>query len=154
MSSQRKRVGSTSTCKCKHCKRKEKHDDITAIGCEKCGNWFHGSYVSLTADEVSWMGKIKYCILICDNCLEVDIFKYEAKFCTIFNEATDLINNIKSTFLSPVECEIPRIIEKTLPAQLNENVVKAFIFNLPSYRDVLTNGTGKLRHHLPTYKKM
>ena len=82
---------------------------------------------------------------ICDNCLKVDIFKYEAKICTMFNEATDLINNIKSTVLSTVECEIPRIIEKSLPAQINENVVRAFNVNLPSYRDVLTNGTGNTK---------
>ena len=54
----------------------------------------------------------------------------------MFNEATDLSNNIKSTVLSIVECEIPRIIEKSLPEQINENVVKAFSDRLPSYRDV------------------
>ena len=43
----------------------------------------------------------------------------------MFNEATDLSNNIKSTVLSAVECEIPRIIEKSLPEQINENVVRA-----------------------------
>ena len=63
----------------------------------------------------------------------------------MFNEATDLRNNIKSTVLSIVECEIPRIIEKSLPEQKNENVVKALSDRLPSYRDVLTNGTGKTK---------
>ena len=127
MSSQRNRIGSTSACKCDHCKSKVKHDDATAIGCEKCGNWFHGACVSLSADEVSWMGKIKNCRWICDHCLEMDTFKYESKFCSMFNEATDLINNIKSTVLSTVECEIPRSIEKSLTAQINENVVKAHV---------------------------
>ena len=60
----------------------------------------------------------------------------------MFNESTDSINSIKSTVLSTVEYEIPLIVKKSLPAQLNENVVKAFSDNLPSYRDVLTNGTG------------
>ena len=81
------------------------------------------------------MGKIKISLWICDNCLEVDILKNEAKFCTRLNEATDLINNIKSTILSTVECEIPRIFEKSLLAQINENVVEAFSDNLPSYHD-------------------
>ena len=90
-----------------------KHDDVSAIGWEKCGNCFHGACVSLSADKVSWMGKIENCIWVFDNCLEVDIFKYEAKFCTIFNKATDLINNIKSTVLPTLECETPRINEKS-----------------------------------------
>ena len=64
--------------KCDHCKSKGKHDDTTAIGYEKCGNWFHGACVSLSADEASSMSKIKNCLWICDDCLEVDIFKYEA----------------------------------------------------------------------------
>ena len=63
----------------------------------------------------------------------------------MFNAATDLINNIKFTVLSTVECEIPHIIKKSLPAQINENVVKAFNVNLHSYRDVLTNGTGNTK---------
>ena len=99
MSSQRNRIGSTSACKCDRCKRKVKHDDATAIGCEKCGNWFHGACVSLSADEVSRNVKSKIAFLISDNCLEVDIFKCEAKFRTMFNEATDLINNIRSSFI-------------------------------------------------------
>ena len=24
-------------------KVKKKHNDVTTIGCEKCGNWFHGA---------------------------------------------------------------------------------------------------------------
>ena len=47
MSSQRNRIGSTSACKCDHCERKVKHDDATAIGCQKCGCWFHRVLLSV-----------------------------------------------------------------------------------------------------------
>ena len=51
----------TSNPKCPTCKKTVKNDDMTAICCEKCGNWYHGILVSLKIDEVKWLGASRNC---------------------------------------------------------------------------------------------
>ena len=43
----------------KRCRKTVRDDDNSDIMCEKCSMWFHGAGVSLTVDEVVWLGNKK-----------------------------------------------------------------------------------------------
>ena len=64
----------TSNPKCPTWKKTVKNDDMTAICCEKCGNWYHGVCVSLKIDEVKWLGAARNCVWLCEICISSNIF--------------------------------------------------------------------------------
>ena len=76
--STRLRTGSKSTTNCSRCKKVVKYDDTTAIGCGKCGTWYHEACVSLTVDDVKWLGSKPNVLWLGGTCLESSDYSSEA----------------------------------------------------------------------------
>ena len=81
-----KRSIQSNPCKCSVCKRNIKDNDKSAISCGKCELWFHGLCVSLSVDDVDWLGARKNCKWICDTCDSDQLFPSEAKLTKTLDE--------------------------------------------------------------------
>ena len=129
----------SNACKCSVCKRNIKDNDKSAISCEKCELWFHGPCVSLSVDDVDWLGARKNCKWICDTCDSDQLFPSKAKLTKTLDE--NKIADKSSVALSAkIGTEIPKTIELALPNHIKDNFEKVFNETLPSLRDaVLTN---------------
>ena len=75
----------SNPCKCIVNKRNIKDNDKSAISFKKCKFWFHGPCVSLSGEDVDWLGARKNCKWISDICDSDHFFPSGAKL-TIFNE--------------------------------------------------------------------
>ena len=116
----------SNPCKCSVCKRNIKDNDKSAISCEKYELWFHGPCVSLSVDDVDWLGARKNCKWICDTCDSDQLFPSEAKLTKTLDE-----NKIADKVA---------VAELALPNHIKDNFEKVFNETLPSFRDaVLTN---------------
>ena len=107
MSAQNSKQGTNSrsaVAKCS-CKKMVKDDDPSGIGCHECVKWFHGQCVSLSDDEVKWLGSRMNCLWMCDACLESNSpILPETKSLSLQND------NIK-TYLKSISGEIDSLRE-------------------------------------------
>ena len=103
---------STSTSKCRSCKRVVKDDDESGIACDNCSGWFHGSCAGLSKDDVSAMGRISGCLWICTSCRNDDVFQSEAKLTSLsatkeikisVNSIQNSLIEIKKSVLEPLK---------------------------------------------------
>ena len=100
MASRNQRINSSKTSvKCGQCKKGVKEGDGSAIGCESCQIWFHGTCAYLSEEEVKWLGAERNYVWLCDSCVEQNdnIFissKTEAKLNALFDS---LSNNFTSS---------------------------------------------------------
>ena len=109
-----------------------KGDDPSAIGCHGCAKWFHGQCVSLSGDDVKWLGSKKNCLWVCDACVGDDdsAFLPEAK-----SKSLSLINENITSCLNKI---VPKLIKESLPSLVDENLKKVVSDSLPSSRDAMT----------------
>ena len=128
MAPKSQRKNSVSSSKCPGCKKVVKDDDSSAIGCHSCRFWFHGECVSLTVDEVQWLGARSNCLWLCNSGLSSPS---EAKFSIL------IVENIDKKITSSLKQLLPKILSDALPTALTENFQKAVTDSLPSYRDAL-----------------
>ena len=129
----------SNPCKNSVCKRNIKDNDKSAISCEKCELWFHGPCVSLSVDDVDWLGARKNCKWICDTCDSDQLFPSEAKLTKTLDE-NKIADKVAVALSAKIGTEIPKIIELALPNHIKDNFEKVFNETLPSFRDaVLTN---------------
>ena len=128
MAFRRNRIGSKQpSCKCFKCKKVVKDDGISGIGCNSCGNWFHGPCVFLSAEEVKRLGSRPNCMRNCDKCVEDgDTPKTEAKL-------TSLVSKINDTVLKSLSELVPKVIKEVLPPAMNENVKFDMSESLPFF---------------------
>ena len=89
MSAQNSKQGTNSrsaVAKCS-CKKVVKDNGPSGIGCHECVKWFHGQCVSLSDDEVKWLGSRTNCLWMCDACLESNSpILPEAKSLSLLND--------------------------------------------------------------------
>ena len=131
-------------CKCSVCKRNIKDNDKSEISCEKCELWFHGPCVSLSVDDVDWLGARKNCTWIADTCDSEQFFSSEAKLTNTLYE-NKIAEKVAVSLSAKIGTEIPKIIELALPTRIKDNFEKVFNETLPFFRDaVVTNKKKRL----------
>ena len=147
----RKRVGSQNVEKCNRCRKTVKDDDKSGIMCDKCSMWFHGPCVSLTSEEVQWMGTKPNCLWVCDDCINVSLFDTEAKLTSILEKHESKIVNESMQLLSTkIEETVPKIIQETLPMQIRDNIEKALCEKLPMYKESVSSSVVNLGNKADT----
>lgn len=147
MSAQNSKQGTNSrsaVAKCS-CKKVVKDDDPSGIGCHGCVKWFHGQCVSLSDDEVKWLGSRMNCLWMCDACLESNSpILPEAKSLSLQNDnITTYLKSIsgkidslrevvskqnsKNLADSPAnKSQLKDVVEKSLEEKLPEVIAKSF----------------------------
>ena len=115
----------SNPCKCSVCKRNIKDNDKSAISCEKCELWFHGPCVSLSVDDVDWLGARKNCKWICHTCDSDQLFPSEAKLTKTLDE-NKIADKAAVALSAKIGAEIPKIIELALPNHIMDNFEKVF----------------------------
>ena len=140
----RKRVGSQNNgpkCdNCRGCRNTVRDDDISGIKCEKCSKWFHGACVSLTVDEVVWMGNKKNCLLICDSCINSTVFESEAKMNSFIEKhENNFLNETMQKIYLKIKITVLKIIEESLPSHFSEVIEKVFCAKLPMYKESMSS---------------
>ena len=135
MASRNQRFNSTKlSVKCGQCKKGVKEDDGSAIWCESCQLWFHGTCAHLSEEEVKWLGAKRNCVWLCDSCVEQNdnIFtssKTEAKLNGLFDSLSNKITSLIAEL-------IPKAVKESVTSHLYDDVKKAVNDTLPSYADI------------------
>ena len=127
-----KRLNSKSAIAKCSCNKVVQDDDPSGIGCHGCAKWFHGQCVSLSDDDVKWLGSKKNCLWVCDACVGDDdsAFLPEAK-----SKSLSLINENITSCLNKI---VPKLIKESLPSLVDENLKKVVSDSLPSPHDAMT----------------
>ena len=99
------------------CKKSVKNDDMTAICCEKCGNWYHGVCVSRKIDEVKWLRASRNCVWLCEISISSNIFTTDAKI-------TSVLESFENKILTVLDNAIPKAIETVAEMEPDSVAVK------------------------------
>ena len=140
----------SNPCKCSVCKRNIKDNNKSAISCEKCELWFHGPCVSLSVDDVDWLGARKNCKWICDTYDSDQLFPSEAKLTNTLDENKIAEKNAVA-FSANIVTEIPKNIELALPNHIKDNFEKVFNETLPSFRDAVVTNKKRTANEPPQF---